>query len=418
MEKPQAVSSMNANSKLPDDKDHQLQNRMLKTYTAIGVAAMKLVLESVQHAARLKAELVNSPLIAQDDNLYHSKSQINMSQAQMYDGPLTITDLGPSGDRHNDNNDRESGYSNASVHLHLPADYHPGLFMFYELGVFICLDRNVNFCFSGLRYHGGTPPTVPPGVIPPAWNARILTMQYPARHLMNMSARQSLATLPGGSIIYVTLEMQEHCIMTKEYRLWSTRATYVTDGSDLMSCKAHTTFVGRLLLWLCQHTLRGMPYNVKIDPSTCLASIKYQDENGDICSVEPWQFSELIANMSVEQKKRLCRSLGHSGSTCGFNTDIYTTCSSAQEGSQVRQDIPLPGMSQRILIKDGFHRPKNHQGFNDDSDEEEEELDIFGDEGINQDNLNMSGRKKSKKRKAKQGQKGNKKRKEDNDHEQ
>ncbi|KAF8590646.1 hypothetical protein K439DRAFT_1611787 [Ramaria rubella] len=67
-------------------------------------------------------------------------------------------------------------------------------------------------------------------------------------------------------------------------------------------------------------------------------------------------------------------------------------------------------------LKDGFHRPKNHQGFNNDSDEEEEEPDIFGDEGINQDNLNVSGRKKSKKRKAKQGQKGNKKRKEDNDH--
>ncbi|KAF8582187.1 hypothetical protein K439DRAFT_1618492 [Ramaria rubella] len=67
-------------------------------------------------------------------------------------------------------------------------------------------------------------------------------------------------------------------------------------------------------------------------------------------------------------------------------------------------------------FKDGFHRPKNHQGFNNNSDEEEEEPDIFGDEGINQDNLNVSRRKKSKKRKAKQGQKGNKKRKEDNDY--
>ncbi|KAF8573258.1 hypothetical protein K439DRAFT_1625201 [Ramaria rubella] len=117
------------------NKDHQLRNHMLKTYAAIGVAAMKLALESVQHAARLKAELVNSPLIAQDDNFYHCKSQINMSQAQMYDSPLTITDLGPSSDRHNVNNDEESGYSNASVHLHLPVDYHPGLFMFYELGM-------------------------------------------------------------------------------------------------------------------------------------------------------------------------------------------------------------------------------------------------------------------------------------------
>ncbi|KAF8575645.1 hypothetical protein K439DRAFT_1623440 [Ramaria rubella] len=340
---------------------------MLQTYAAIGVAAMKLALESVQRAACLKAELVNSLLITQDDNFYHRESQINMSQAQMYNGPLTITDLGPSGDRHNDNNDEESGYSNASVHSHLPADYHPGLFMFYELGVFIRLDRNVNFCFSGLRYHSGTPPTVPPGVIPPAWNAWILTIQYPARHLMNMSARQSLAALPGSSILYVTPEMQEHCILTKEYRLWSMRATYVTDGSDLMSCKAHMTFVGRLLLPLCQHTLRDMPYNVKIDLSAFLASIKYQDENGDTRSVEPWQFAQ--HKKAHKRDKTFLRLAHHKG----------------------------------FSFKDGFHHPKNHQGFNDDSDEEEEEPDIFGDEGINQDNLNVSRRKKSKKRKAKQG---------------
>ncbi|KAF8575143.1 hypothetical protein K439DRAFT_1623816 [Ramaria rubella] len=239
-ERPRAISSMNANSKLPDDKDRQLRDCMLKTYTAISVAAMKLALESVQHAAQLKADLVNSPLIAQDDNFYHHKSQINMLQAQMYNGPLTITDLGPSGDRHNDNNDKESGYSNTSVHSHLPAEYHPGLFMFYELG---------------LRYHGGTPPTAPPGVTPPTWNAQILIIQYPARHLMNMSVRQSLTALPSGAILYVTPEMQEHRVPKKKYRLWSTRATYVTDGYDLMSRKAHTMFVARLLLQVGEHNL-------------------------------------------------------------------------------------------------------------------------------------------------------------------
>ncbi|KAF8573365.1 hypothetical protein K439DRAFT_1625127 [Ramaria rubella] len=361
---------------------------------------MKLAPESVQHTARLKAELVNSLLITRDNNFYHREIQINMSQAQMYDGPLTITGLGPSGDRHNDNNDEESGYSNASVHLHLPADYHPGLFMFYELG---------------LRYHGGTPPTAPPGVIPPAWNARILTIQYPVRHLMNKSARQSLATLPGGSILYVTLEMQEHCITTKEYRLWSMRATYVMDGSDLMSRKVHTMFVGRILLQLCQHTLRGMPYNVKIDPSAFLASIKYQDENGDMCSVEPWQFGELIANMSVEKKKEYAEAWDivdqHAVSTRIFIPHVARHKKAHKRDKRFLRLACHKGSS----FKDGFHCPKNHQGFNDDSDEEEEKPDIFGYEGINQDNSNMSGRKKSKKRKAKQGQKGNKKRKEDND---
>ncbi|KAF8582604.1 hypothetical protein K439DRAFT_1618131 [Ramaria rubella] len=280
-----------------------------------------------------------------------------MSQAQMYDGPLTITDLGPSGDRHNDNNDKESGYSNASVHSHLPVDYHPGLFMFYELVI----------------YHGGTPPTAPLGVIPPAWNTQILTIQYPAQHLMDMSARQSLATLPGGSILYVTPEMQEHCILTKEYRLWSIRATYVTDNSDLMSRKAHMTFVGRLLLQLCQHTLRGMPYNVKIDPSAFLASIKYQDENGDTHSVEPWRSEawDIVDQHAVSTRIFIPHVAQHKKAHKQDKTFLHLAC---HKGSS---------------FKDGFHHPKNHQGFNGDSDEGEEEPDIFGDEGINQDNLNI-----------------------------
>ncbi|KAF8573164.1 hypothetical protein K439DRAFT_1625262 [Ramaria rubella] len=306
MEKPRAVSSVNANSKLPDDKDRQLRNRMLKTYAAIGVAAMKLALESVQHAAHLKAELVNSLLTAQDDNFYHCGSQINMSQAQMYDGPLTITDLGPSGDRHNDNNDEESGYSNASVHSHLPVDYHPGLFMFYELGVFIRLERNVNFCFSGLRYHGGTPPTAPLGVIPPAWNT------------------QSLAALPGGSILYVNPEMQEHCIPTKEYRLWSTRATYVTDGSDLMSHK------------------------------------------GDSCC----GYVNTHSNMSVEQKKEYAEAWDivdqHAVSTWIFIPHVAWHKKAHKRDKTFLHLAHQKGSS----FKDGFHRPKNHQGFNDDSDYE------------------------------------------------
>ncbi|KAF8576643.1 hypothetical protein K439DRAFT_1622720 [Ramaria rubella] len=298
---------VNANSKSLDDKDCQLRNRMLKMYAAIGVVAMKLAPESVQRAAQLKADLVNSPLITQDNNFYHHESQINMSQAQMYDGPLTITDLGPSGDRHNDNNDEESGYSNTSGHSHLPAEYHPGLFMFYELG---------------LRYHRGTPPTAPPGVTPPAWNACILIIQYPARHLMNMSVRQSLAALPGGAILYVTPEMQEHRVPKKKYRLWSTRATYVPDGYDLLLRKAHTVFVARLLLRLCQHTLRGMPNNVKIDLNMFLSSIKYQDENGDMCSIELWRFGELIANMSAKEQKEYSEAWDivdrHAASTCIF----------------------------------------------------------------------------------------------------
>ncbi|KAF8587084.1 hypothetical protein K439DRAFT_1614640 [Ramaria rubella] len=143
-----------------------------------------------------------------------------------------------------------------------------------------------------------------------------------------------------------------------------------------------------------------MPNNVRIDPSAFLSSIKYEDKHGDACSVEPWQFGELMVKMSAEPRKEYAEAWDivdkHAASTRIFIPHV------AQHKKAHKHDNTFHCLAcyKGHAFKDRFHCPKNHQGFNDDSDEEVDEPDICGDEDINKDNSNVTGNKKTKKRKA------------------
>ncbi|KAF8584213.1 hypothetical protein K439DRAFT_1616827 [Ramaria rubella] len=221
---------------------------------------------------------------------------------------------------------------------------------------------------------------------------------------MHMTARQSLAALPGGTILYVTPKMQEHCIPENDYRLWSTRSAYVTDGAELMTCKAHTTFVSRLLLWLCQHTLRGMPHHVKIDLNIFLSSISYEDENRNTNTIEPWQFGELINNLSQEQQEEYANT---------WDTVDHHTNVTSQHKEAHMCDCTFLNLSvhKGPTFEEQFHQPSHYEGFNDDSDEEEETFNIF-DDGNTSNNQANTGEKRKPKKKGKK--KAKKKRKGDN----
>ena len=51
--------------------------------------------------------------------------------------------------------------------------------------------------FSGLRFHGGYPPTAAPGKEPKPWSYRFTIVCYPPRSMINASASLSFGALPG-----------------------------------------------------------------------------------------------------------------------------------------------------------------------------------------------------------------------------
>lgn len=74
--------------------------------------------------------------------------------------------LGVFGGPHSDKVDNKGRITNVTAYSDLPADYDPGNFYLLYLGIFAVLSPMISVNFCGVRYHGGSPPTAPPGSRP------------------------------------------------------------------------------------------------------------------------------------------------------------------------------------------------------------------------------------------------------------
>ena len=62
-------------------------------------------------------------------------------------------------------------------------------------------------CFSGLRFHGGFPPTAAPGDEPNPWSYRVAVVCYPPRRMLDGTGRIALSTFPDGELMTLPPEM-------------------------------------------------------------------------------------------------------------------------------------------------------------------------------------------------------------------
>ncbi len=131
--------------------------------------------------------------------------------------------MGEFGEKHRDKKDNPAYYTHMTAMSNLPDDYDPGRFFILYPGVFVSLENYKSINFSGLRFHGGTPPRAPPGADPATlqWATRFCLIHYPPRGQTNGEQRYALGGLPGGKgVFFVPSEM--------------TQAMYVTNFSLLL----------------------------------------------------------------------------------------------------------------------------------------------------------------------------------------
>jgi len=188
--------------------------------------------------------------------------QLNFSKCQARSEVTQLNeDLGFYGQMHIDKDDHPGYLSNMLILSDLPPSYHPGVFMFYELGVFIRMTPFLSVNFSGLRYHGGTAPTAPEGERPLTWAYRLVHIAYPAKPVADMSACQAIATLPGGSTLHITPKMMEHLTPSPQYNYTGTPANHIIDGVGMMTRDAHVEHVYRMMLRVRGSLMRFMKSN-------------------------------------------------------------------------------------------------------------------------------------------------------------
>ena len=173
-------------------------------------------------ALQLQSDMINCPHIGTDDNFAFPTVQLNSSPAEqegsgepvlyvrsievIHQGDVTGStlkgSLGFFGGAHTDDGDSTTCMM---AHSDLPSGYHPGCFFLLELGIFVVLDNYTCINFSGLRYHGGTPPTC--RGIPKKWAYRFILIWYPNNMMLNGGSLHTFAVLPHGYLFSIRPEM-------------------------------------------------------------------------------------------------------------------------------------------------------------------------------------------------------------------
>lgn len=97
------------------------------------------------------------------------------------------------GGGHADEGDFWAKYTHVICKSQLPPSYNPGCFFLLFPHIFVVMEDNTSINFCGLRFHGGSPPTAPPGEEPSPDAYRYVIVSYPPEKMASRRARYSLA---------------------------------------------------------------------------------------------------------------------------------------------------------------------------------------------------------------------------------
>ena len=101
--------------------------------------------------------------------------------------------MGFFGAKHIDKYDSVTGFSTMICNSDLPDGYEGGRFHLLEFGAYVRLDGIKVISFSGLRWHGGTPPLAPDGQDVDSSAYRWVVILYPQGSVISGGASHNVA---------------------------------------------------------------------------------------------------------------------------------------------------------------------------------------------------------------------------------
>ncbi|KAK1217860.1 hypothetical protein PQX77_019480 [Marasmius sp. AFHP31] len=207
-----ALPAANAKLTVADNLDNpeqmddylQLVQELNDVVIPLAVQAYRMRLPGQYQIMKDMAELMNTPRIGCSENCLYSGGQLNIALGRLYESTEALKELGFFGGVHRDGFDAAANFSNMTCCSDLPKGYEGGRFHFVELGVYVRLEGVQLIGFSGLRYHGGTPPLAPQGeeLDPSAY--RFVHILYPQSHVLEGRATYNLAAQPNHQPMEIT----------------------------------------------------------------------------------------------------------------------------------------------------------------------------------------------------------------------
>lgn len=149
-------------------------------------------------------EINNLPAIGHESNHgLFAQVQVNYAGVELANSSTGLDkNLGNAGLPHFDQHDDPQGYTCMFAMNHNFDKYkiHPGMFFFLELGLYMELANFRPVYFSGLHFHGGSPPRAPHGMTQiPDDAVRMVVVEYPNEPLLSgESVSQTLAVTASG----------------------------------------------------------------------------------------------------------------------------------------------------------------------------------------------------------------------------
>lgn len=205
----------------------------------------------------------NLPNVGHDSNKgFFSQHQVNVAGVESSDSSDGLDkNMGKAGLAHYDAHDCPQGYTCMfpTSNFEDVECIHPGMFHFLELGMFVRLNNFRLIFFSGLHFHGGSPPRAPPGFVIPDYLTRWMNVLYPNDVLLAGSIPLVIAVSGGGGS---RVELQPSARYDPQVAASVSEGplNYMRDGDAIMSTSSYQIHICRQLAILLETMLAQSPH--------------------------------------------------------------------------------------------------------------------------------------------------------------
>ncbi|TFK78861.1 hypothetical protein K466DRAFT_441144, partial [Polyporus arcularius HHB13444] len=214
----------------------------------LAIACLEAGCDKICHALKVQAEVTNLPRVGYEGNYAFPTAQFNISSTKLADAlalPQLKIDLGGFGGKHIDDNDSAGGVTCMITYSDLDESDHPGYFMVGDLGVAIAM--------------------------------------------MDGSALQTFAALPGGRFLYMPPEYIDPHF--DDAPIISNIASWITSGAYLTSPAAFLQHYYQTMCQLMYHLARQVPDKAKmrVDFKKLAECFSMVDDSGATIQPDFWE---------------------------------------------------------------------------------------------------------------------------------
>ncbi|KAI0681802.1 hypothetical protein C8T65DRAFT_751241 [Cerioporus squamosus] len=226
---------------------HELRKKIIQTAAPVALASLQRAPAAYIETMKIQAEVNNTPRIGTEDNVVLPTMQLNIASTKSHDALAAdhfSRDLGQFAGKHVDEHDSAGAYTCMISMNRLSENDRPGFFM-ANIGVAIEQRGIITTCFSGLHFHGGFPPTAPPGQTPDKTSYRCVIVCYPPCAPMDGDSMIGFGALPEGKLFSLPPEMTNTLFDNQTFS--TNNANWLSEGLTLTSDQAFLNWYYRSL---------------------------------------------------------------------------------------------------------------------------------------------------------------------------